>query len=95
MVRPPVAAVGPAIANRLRSLCPACVHRLSRLDALRRSRLAVAGAQFGKSSTETAQRCIGQHGTDADLQLIFEDRCGTDQDAPALNEIRYPGLVKI
>jgi hypothetical protein len=55
----------------------------------------VAGAQFGKSSTETAQRCIGQHGTDADLQLIFEDRCGTDQDAPALNEIRYPGLVKI
>ena len=63
--------------------------------SLRRSRLAVGGAQFGKSSTETAQRCIGQHGTDADLQPIFEDRCGTGQHAPALNEIRYPGLVKI
>jgi hypothetical protein len=69
------------------------VHPLSRLDALRRSRLAVGG--FGKRSTETAQRCIGQHGTDADLQLIFEDRCGTGQYAPARNEIRYPGLVKI
>jgi hypothetical protein len=54
---------------------PACVHPLSRLDALRRSSLAVGG--FSKRSTETAQRCIGQHGIDADLQLIFEDRCGT------------------
>jgi hypothetical protein len=95
MVRPTVAAVRPAIANRLRSLCPAGVHRLSRLDALRRSRPAVGGAQSGKSSTETVQRCIGQHGTVADLQLIFEDRCGTGRYAPARNEIRYPGLVKI
>ena len=55
----------------------------------------MGGAQFGKSSTETAQRCIGKHGTDSDLQLIFEDRCGTGQYAPALNEIRYTGLVKI
>jgi hypothetical protein len=38
---------------------------------------------------------LRKHGTDADLQLIFEDRCGTGQYAPALNEIRYPGLVKI
>lgn len=72
---------------------PACVHPLSRLDALRRSSLPVGG--FSKRSTETAQRCIGQHGIDADLQLIFEDRCGTGRYAPARNEIRYPGLVKI
>ena len=92
MVRPTVAAVRPAIANPLRSLCP---HACTLCRGL--MRYAARAFRWAGSASAAPKRRSDASGSTESMRICSSSsKTGVaGRYAPARNEIRYPGLVKI